>query len=350
MIKRTNKICISGPTDRPWVQDELRAAGCEVVLGRSIEDFPDHLYDEGSLIGLIGDSDMLLVSTRERVTGGVLEGCKNLRAVVKASIGVENVDIEKATELGVLVCNSPAPENFIGLAEATVGLILALIKRLKLNEEDIRHGGWKKEANTGDLIFGKTVGLVGMGRVAKEVAKRFQGWGVKVIAYDPYVSGGEAAALQVAMVPLETLLQQSDVVSVHVVLNAETRHIIGRRELRLMKPSAFLVNTSRGGAIDQKELVAALSENVIAGAAVDVFEKEPLPMDDPLRSLDPARLILTPHIIGNSLISRDRGHQMAIQTILQLLRGEVPAAVLNPQAAPRWRRRFVNPEGTGDRG
>ena len=334
------KICISGPTDRPWVEEELRTAGCEVVLGKSFERFPEHVYETKAFIDLLGDSDILLVSTREQVTRPVLNGCPNLRAVVKPSIGVENVDIEAATGLGILVCNSPVAENYIGVAEATVGLILALVKRLKLNEEDIRKGGWKKEKNTGDLIMGKTVGLVGLGRIGKELAKRLQGWGVRLVACDPNVTGEEMAQLGVETASLEEVMRQADVVSVHVVLNPETRHLIGRRELRWMKPSAFLINTSRGGTIDQQELALALKENAIAGAALDVFEKEPLPMDDPLRSMDPTRVILTPHIIGNSVISRDLGHRMAIQTIGSLLEGSPPANVLNRSAIPRWRERF----------
>ncbi len=217
MVKAAKKVCISGPTDRPWVEAELREAGCEVVLGKSFEAFPEHFYHEEAFIELIGNSDVLLVSTRERVPRLVMEGCRNLRAVVKASIGLENVDIKAATELGVLVCNSPVPENFIGVAEATVGLILALIKRLKLNEEDIRQGGWKKERNTGDLIMGKTVGLVGIGRIGKEVARRLQGWGVRLLAYDPYVEGGEVEQLGVEMASLDEVLSQSDVVSIHAI-------------------------------------------------------------------------------------------------------------------------------------
>lgn len=342
MVTGSKKVCISGPTDRPWVEAALREAGCEVVLGESFERVPEHMYQAEVLIDLIGNADILLVSTREQVPRLVMEGCHNLRAVVKASIGVENVDIKAATELGVLVCNSPVPENFIGVAEATVGLILALIKRLKLNEENIRQGGWKKEKNTGDLIMGKTVGLVGIGRIGKEVVRRLQGWGVRLLAYDPYVKSEEVEQFDVEMVSMEEVLCQSDVVSVHAVLTPETRHLIGRRELRLMKPSSFLVNTSRGGTIDQQELASALRENVIAGAALDVFEKEPLPMDDPLRSLDPTRLILTPHIIGNSIISRDLGHRLAIKSVLSVLKGEPPANVLNPEGIPRWRERFLS--------
>ena len=342
MVTGSKKVCISGPTDRPWVEAELREVGYEVVLGKSFERVPEHFYQPEALIDLIGNGDILLVSTREQVPRSVMEGCCNLRGVVKASIGVENVDIKAATELGVLVCNSPVQENYIGVAEAAVGLILALIKRLKLNEEDIRQGGWKKEKNTGDLIMGKTVGVVGMGRIGKEVARRLQGWGVRLLAYDPYVKGEEVEQLGVEMTSLEEVLGQSDVVSIHAVLNQETRHLISRRELQLMKSSAFLVNTSRGGTIDQQELASALKENVIAGAALDVFEKEPLPMDDPLRSLDPTRLILTPHVIGNSIISRDLGHRMAIETILSLLKGEHPDNVLNPEGFPRWRERFLS--------
>ncbi|MFQ5851748.1 MAG: hydroxyacid dehydrogenase [Candidatus Binatia bacterium] len=343
MAQQSKKVCISGPINKPWVVEELRAAGCEVVLGKSVDDFPDHRYQETQLIDLIGNSDVLLVSTRERVTRSVLEACENLRGVVKASIGVEKIDIKAATDLGVLVCNSPSPENFTGLAEATVGLIVVLMKRLKLNERHLRQGGWKMEKNVGELILGKTIGFVGLGRVGREVAKRMQAWGVRLVAYDPYVKQEQVKGLGVELLALEEVLRGSDVVTIHVVLTSETYHMIGLKQLQMMKPTAYLVNTSRGGAINQEELASALKEGVIAGAALDVFEEEPLPMESSLRSIDPTRLIMTPHIIGNNLLSRESGHRMAIQSILSLLRGEVPAAVLDREAVPQWRKRFSIP-------
>ncbi|NIO07588.1 MAG: hypothetical protein GTO40_06100 [Deltaproteobacteria bacterium] len=337
------KVCISGPTDRPWVESKLRANGCEVVLGMAYENFPEHCYDDESLIKLISDSDVLLVSSRERVPGKVLEQCYRLRGVVKASIGVENVDISAATDLKILVCNSPVPENFVGVAEATIGLMVSLMKRLKLNEQDLAQGRWKKETNTGDLISGKTIGIVGLGRVGKAVAKRLQGWDVRVIAYDPYIKREVFEEVGAEGVTFAEILRRSDVLSLHVVLTGETRHMIGLKELKSMKPTAYLVNTSRGGVINQEELSQALGSATIAGAALDVYEEEPLPLHDPLRSIDTSRLILTPHSIANSPAARDAGHRMAVDSILSLLAGKVPSTVLNPEAIAQWEQRFFHP-------
>ncbi len=153
------------------------------------------------------------------------------------------------------------------------------------------------------------------------------------------------AQLGVERVSLEELLRQSDIVSIHVVLTSETTHMIGPKELRMMKPSAYLINTARGEVIPQDDLAAALREGVIAGAALDVFEEEPLPKESPLRTIDPARLIMTPHIIGNNLPSRISGQRMALESILSLLRGEIPSTVLNREAIPRWQERFARPLG-----
>ncbi|MEE9549669.1 MAG: NAD(P)-dependent oxidoreductase, partial [Candidatus Binatia bacterium] len=181
------------------------------------------------------------------------------------------------------------------------------------------------------------------GRVGKEVAKRLEAWGVRLIAYDPYVDQRQFKQLGVERVSLEEVLRESDVVSIHVVLTSETTHMIGLKEMRMMKPSAYLINTSRGEVIPQGELASALREGLIAGAALDVFEEEPLPKESSLRSIDPTRLILTPHIIGNNLPSRMSGQRMALESILSLLRGEIPSTVLNREAIPRWRERFARP-------
>jgi len=340
-MSKLGKICISGPIHRPWIEAELKAAGCELVLGKSYDDFPDFRYADAELAGLIGDAEILLVSSRDRVTGSVLGACPGLIAVVKPNIGVEKVDIQAATELGILVCNSPNPENFTGLAEAVVGLVVALMKRMKLNESRLRAGGWKSDENFGELIEGKVVGLVGMGRVGREVARRFRGWEVRLLGYDPYVEGDKMKELGVERVLLDELLRLSDVVSLHVVGTSENTHMIGARELGMMKPTAYLVNTSRGEVVDEKELGRVLREGTIAGAALDVFEEEPLPAESPLRAVDPSRLILTPHVIGNSLAARDGGYRMAIESILSLLHGGVPPWVINSEAVPRWRDRMA---------
>jgi D-3-phosphoglycerate dehydrogenase len=340
MNKQAHKVCIPGPTRKRLAEELLRSAGCEVVLGKSVDDFPEFRYKNKELIDLIGDAGALLVSTREVIGGEILDSCPNLQAVVKGSIGVENIDQKAATGLGILVCNSPAPENFTGLAEATVGLMVALFKRLKLNEPHLRQGGWKEPQNRGELMVGKTVGLIGLGRVGREVAKRLKPWEFRLIAYDPYVEQEAADSLGVRLVSLDELLRESDLVTIHVVLTDETRHMITLRELKSMKPTAYLVNTSRGAVIREESVVEALNQGIIAGAALDVFEEEPLPMASKLRQVDPARLILTPHIIGNNPKSIESGHRMAVESILSILGGRVPEAVLNPDAVERWRERF----------
>ncbi len=340
MSASERKVCIPGPTRKDLVLELLTKAGCEVVAGKNIDDFPEHRYQPKDLIDLIGDASAIVVTTRDVVGAEVLTSCPKLQGVVKSSIGVENIDIKAATGLGILVCNSPAPENFTGLAEATVGLMSALFKRLKYNEAHLRRGGWKATELRGELMVGKTIGLIGCGRVGRAVARRLGGWEVRLIAYDPYVKQEDLDPLGVKLVSLEEVLTQSDLVTIHVVLTGETRGMIGLKELRMMKRAAYLINTARGAVIREEELVKALNEGIIAGAALDVFEEEPLPASSRLREVDPTRVILTPHIIGNNPQSLESGHRMAAESVLAILRGEIPSTVLNPAAVERWKAIF----------
>jgi len=226
------------------------------------------------------------------------------------------------------------------VAEATLGLMVALFKRLKFNEAFMRNGGWKELQNRGTLMLGKTVGIIGVGRIGQNVAKRLGAWGMKILGYDPYVTQETVVSLGIKMVSLDELLKESDLVTLHVVLTRETRGMIGMRELKLMKPTAFIVNTSRGPAIKEADMVQALNEKIIGGAALDVFDEEPMPMDNPLRQIDPYRLILTPHNIGANPGSSEAGQRMAAQSMLAILDGKVPDTVVNPLAIPRWKERF----------
>lgn len=340
MSRKPRKICIPGPVHLPLAETLLAQSGCQIVLGKSLDDFPDYHYQKKELIDLIADSDAVLISTRDAIDAEIMASCPNLQAIVKGSIGVENIDIDAATRLGILVCNSPAPENFTGLAEATIGLMAALFKRLKLNEALLQQGRWKETQYRGELMSGKTIGIVGLGRVGRELAKRLGPWEMRLLGYDPYVKQDAAAALGVQLVSFEDLLGESDLVTLHVVLTPETRHMITMKELRKMKSTAYLVNTSRGGAIKEDDLVRALNEGIIAGAALDVYEEEPLPMTSKLREVDPTRLILTPHMIGNNPKSIETGHRMAVESILSILNGKVPETTLNRDAAERWKAKF----------
>jgi D-3-phosphoglycerate dehydrogenase len=331
---------MTGPTGLRVVEDTLRQAGCELVLGKPLDDFREFRYERKDLVNLIGDCPILFPAGRDFIGADILDSCPDLQAVVKSSIGIESVDVDAATDLGIICCNSPTPENYMGVAEATIGLMVALFKRLKHNEAQMRTQGWKEARNTGVLMLGKTVGIIGVGRIGQNVAKRLGAWGMKILGYDPYVKQETVADLGVKMVSLEELLQQSDVVTLHVVLTRETRGMLGMAQLQLMKRSAFLINTSRGPAIQEADLVEALNKNVIAGAALDVYAEEPTPMTNPLRQVDPNKLILTPHTIGTNPGSQAAGQKLAAESILALLDGKVPETVVNPLVIPRWRERF----------
>ncbi len=334
------KVCLTGPARITVAEVALRNAGCELVMGKPQDDFRDFRYERKDLIKLIGDCPVVYPSGREMISAEILDSCPDLQAVVKSSIGIETVDVDAATDLGILCCNSPTPENYLGVAEATIGLMVAQFKRLKFNEAFLRTHGWKAPQNRGSLMLGKTVGIIGVGRIGRNIAKRLGAWSMTILGYDPYVKQETVADLGVEMVGLDNLLKRSDVVTLHVVLTRETRGMIGMHELKLMKPTAFLVNTSRGPAIKEADLVQALNENVIAGAALDVFSEEPMPLDNPLRKVEAERLILTPHSIGTNPGSMEAGQKMAAQSILTILAGKIPDTLVNPLAIPRWKERF----------
>jgi D-3-phosphoglycerate dehydrogenase len=334
------KVVVVGPfNDFLDAYHGLQRAGHTVVLGRPHEDYTP--YSETELIQLCGDANALQGSHRDVITRKVLEAAPQLRLVVYPFIGVDRVDLRAATELGILVCNSPSRENVVGMAEATVGLMLALVKRMKHNEAVLRRGGWSRPEDRGGLLAGKTVGIVGLGRIGQAVAERLAAWGARLLGYDPYVSREKAAELQVSMVDLESLLSESDFVTVQVVLTSETRHMIGAEQLRLMKPTAFLLNTSRGEAIDEEALAKAVEAEWIAGAALDVFEREPLPPDSPLRRLDSERVILTPHNIGHSDAAMRGNLRLTVDSLLAGLEGKIPGTVVNRDAIPRWTERLA---------
>ena len=335
------RVFMSGPQRSIEEFKVAEEGGWDIAYGRNIEDYPDGVYDEDELIKELRGRDTYVVPTRERFTRRVAESCPDLLTVIKATIGVDNVDVAAATDAGILVSNSPTPENYVGVAEGTIGFMVVLGKRLMEQMEIIRNGEWKRGDLLGDLLWGKTVGIVGLGRVGGAVARRLTAWDVRVLACDPYVPRNRPLELGVEMVDLDTLLRESDFVSLHVVLNDETRRMIGAREVGLMKRSAFLTNTARGGVIDTAAVAQAIEERRIAGGALDTHTPEPLPMDSPLRELDPKRVIITPHSIGNSLASHHAGQRMAADSLVRIMHGELPESIVNPQVLERWRQRIA---------
>ena len=331
------KILATGPSGASEELGPLRDAGHEVVIGRPLDQPGRAAYTEADLIAAARDVDVILASHLETISRGVMEAAPRLRLVIVPFIGTDKIDIPAATRLGVLVANSPTPENFIAVAEATIGLMLMLLKRVKHNEAKLRRGEWAQRQDRGEFLFGKTVGLVGLGRVGSHVARRLVNWDVRLLASDPYIPMAQAEALDVTLVDLDTVLAESDVVSLHASLTDETRGLIGEKELRRMKPTAVLVNTARGEMADEEALARAIGEGWIAGAAVDAFVKEPLPPGNPLRGVDPERLILTPHNVSHSEAGRRANLRLAFEQILAATRGEAAAHCVNPEAIPHWR-------------
>jgi D-3-phosphoglycerate dehydrogenase len=333
------RILASGPSGPASELEPLREAGHEVVIGRPLDQPGRPAYTDVDLAAAAHDCHVILASHLDAITRGVLEATPQLRLVIVPFIGTDKIDLEAASRRGVLVANSPTPENFIAVAEATVALILMLQKRIKHNEAKLRRGEWAQRHDRGEFLFGKTVGLVGLGRVGSHVARRLVNWDVRLLAADPYVSAERARSLGAALVDLPTLLAESDVVSLHASLTDETRELIGEKSLRAMKPTAILINTARGEIADEEAIARALGEGWIAGAALDAFTREPLPASSPLRAVDPERLILTPHNVSHSEAGRRANLRLALDQILAVGRGEPPGHCVNPDAIPRWRSR-----------
>lgn len=274
----------------------------------------------------VAEADVI-IARRWNVDRQALEAARRLRGVVTAGVGVEKVDVAAATELGIVVANSPG--NYIAVAEATLLLMNALSKSLSLWIEAARTGKQPDAYVRGSELHGKTLGLVGLGRIGRWVAGLARAFGMDVLAYDPYVQPSDVARL----VPLEELLRSSDYVSLHPVLTPETRHMIGAEQLSLMKPTAFLVNTSRGGVVDEAALIEALRAGRIAGAGLDVFEVEPPELDNPLLAMP--NVIATPHALPRTAESQHRCAEMTEESVLALLDGQIPPYIIN--RGVRWR-------------
>jgi phosphoglycerate dehydrogenase-like enzyme len=287
---------------------------------------------------LFSSTDLIVSTTRSLLPRDVLEAAPRLRGVVFPTIGTESIDLDAATELGIAVANGPTPENFNSMAESTVLLMLALMYDLHQTERVLADNLPRPSAVRARMMAGKTVGLVGLGRIARAVADRLQGWGMRILAFDPYLTQDQVSQ-PVELVELATLLAQSDIVSVHTTLTSSTKHLVNAATLAAMKPTAYLINTSRGGVVDEGALYEALKARKIAGAALDAFELEPLPRDHLLRSLD--NVILTPHMVGHTQEIFDAIPGAAMQNIDRIMGGEPPLYFRNPDVLPSWKQRLA---------
>ncbi|HEU4895736.1 MAG TPA: hydroxyacid dehydrogenase [Acidimicrobiia bacterium] len=263
----------------------------------------------------LATADALIVRSATKVTTEMFDQAPSLAAVGRAGVGIDNVDVAAATERGIAVFNAPGG-NTIAAAELTMALLISVARKIPAAEASLRDGSWDRATFKGVELRGKTLGLIGAGRIGSEVAIRCKAFDMDVIAYDPYLSPTRAQELDIEMVGFDQVIERADFVSIHVPLTEETIGIIGRDSLARMKASAFVVNASRGGVVDEAALADALNGGVIAGAALDVYEMEPLPAASPLR--DAPNLVLTPHL-GASTAEAQVGVATEVANKIRLL-------------------------------
>jgi D-3-phosphoglycerate dehydrogenase/(S)-sulfolactate dehydrogenase len=303
----------------PWLasgcptETALRAAGFEVEYAPSLD------------AAVAPQAIDAMIAGTEPVAADALARAARLGIVVRTGVGYDNVDLAQANRQGIAVCTTPGA-NRLSVAELVIGMIFDCARDISGNIASVREGRW--ERGSGSEIAGAVLGVVGLGSIGKAVADLARGMGMTVIAADPNVDD----QVDIEYRPLDSLLAESDFVSLHVMLTPETRNLIDARSLRLMKPSAYLINTSRGGVVDEQALAAAVREGVIAGAALDVLNREPLGKGDPLAGVDGVRI--TAHIGGATVQSRERSAESAAMQIVDFFAGEVPVGLVAP--GPRF--------------
>jgi D-3-phosphoglycerate dehydrogenase len=284
---------------------------------------------ERELIDLIPQFSALVVRSRTKVTANVFNAGSKLRVVGRAGVGVDNVDVEAATRRGVVVLNAPGG-NTISTAEHAFSLLLSVARKIPQADANVRNKHWDKKDFEGIELYNKTLGIIGMGRIGSELSRRAIAFGMRVIAYDPYLSATRARSLQVELVDeLDDLLANADFISLHTPLTAETRHILDTARLQKTKRGVRIINCARGGLIDETALIKALQDRHVAGAALDVFETEPLPADSPLRGAP--NIVLTPHLGASTAEAQESvGIEIAQSIRAALLEGTIRNAVNMP--------------------
>jgi D-3-phosphoglycerate dehydrogenase len=315
------RVLVADPIARDGIDVLERAADVEVRTGLAAE----------TLIETIPAYDALVVRSETKVTAPVIEAGRRLQVIGRAGVGVDNIDIPSATRRGIVVVNAPTG-NTISAAEHAIGLMLALARHIPQADASMRAGEWQRSRFVGVELRGKTLGVIGLGQVGTEVARRARGLEMHVIAVDPFVPEERARALGVELVQMDDLLSRADFISVHTTLTTGTRGLIGAAEIARMKPTVRLINTARGGIIEEAALVEAVSTDRIAGAAVDVFTEEPL--KDFTIARTPG-IIVTPHLGASTAEAQERVAVDVAEQILCVLGGEPAVYAVNaPMVAP----------------
>ncbi|MCH8282845.1 MAG: phosphoglycerate dehydrogenase, partial [Chloroflexi bacterium] len=312
------------------VADPIAQEGVDLLSSRAQVDVKIGLKPE-ELLEILPEYDALVVRSETKVTAEAIRAGKRLQVIARAGIGVDNIDLEAATSAGIAVVNAPTG-NTVAAAEHTMALMLALARNIPDAHHSVKGGEWRRSAFMGIEVRNKTLGIAGLGRVGTEVARRAQSFGMRLLGYDPFVSPDYALRLGVELMPLDALLAESDFITLHTPLTDSTQHLIGARQLSLIKPGARLINVARGELIDEDALLEALNGDRLAGAALDVFAKEP-PGDNPL--LSHPKVVATPHLGASTEEAQREVAIEAAEQVLAVLDGSPARNTVNaPFVAP----------------
>lgn len=275
------------------VSDPIPDEAVEIMRNEGLTVDVNTGLSEEELIKIIPEYDAIIVRSGTKVTEEVIKAAKNLKFIGRAGVGVDNIDVKAATQRGIIVANAPGG-NTVSTAEHTFALILSLLRKIPSAVNSVKSGKWERKKFIGTELRGKTIGVLGLGRVGFEVAKRASAFEMNVIAYDPYISKERAEEIGVKLVSFDEVIKKSDIITIHVPKTKETTHLISEKEIESMKDGVFIINCARGGIVDETALYNAIVKNKVRGAAIDVYEKEPPEPDNPLLKLDD--VVTTPHL------------------------------------------------------
>jgi D-3-phosphoglycerate dehydrogenase len=308
------------------IAEELSPATVE-ALGPEFEVRHCDGANRAELLAAVSHADALMVRSATKVDAEVLSTARRLRVVARAGVGLDNVDVRRATQAGVMVVNAPT-SNIVSAAELAVGLLIAAARHIAPANAALKSGQWKRSKYGGTELYEKTLGIVGLGRIGVLVAQRLSSFGMRVIAYDPYVQAGRAAQLGVRMVSLDDLMSDADFISVHLPRTPETIGLLGEEQLARCKPTAIVVNAARGGIVDEHALHVAIKEGRLAGAGLDVFAAEPC-TDSPLFEFD--NVVATPHLGASTAEAQEKAGIAVARSVRLALSGELVPDAVNVQ-------------------
>ena len=311
------------------ITDSVSEEGIADLRDCAQVDIKDKLAAE-ELITIIGDYEALMVRSQTRVTADIIEAGKKLQVIARAGVGIDNVDVEAATRCGVLVVNAPTG-NTVSAAEHTMALMLASARNVPQADVSLKSGEWRRNEFMGTELRGKTLGIIGLGNVGSEVAKRAKAFEMKLLGNDPLVSEEYAQKIQVQLVDLKRIFKESDFITLHLPLNTKTRKMIGAKELSIVKPTVRIINCARGGLIDEEALVKAIKDKKVAGAAIDVFEKEPT-TESILFNVD--NIIVTPHLGASTTEAQILAAKDVAEQIADVFKGLPARSAINVPYVP----------------